>query len=165
MKKWPSISTLPPSAKHVLSDHQLPCLLSIEQLPLIHLQHCNSCRRSCVWGPMENGWKWEVSESWYPNSCDLVSVQDGVCKFKHPSYSTNSAPVPKMLPVPSGWFNRKKVPMFPLNWLIKGGPISPNHERNHHPGNDLTMFNYIILRAFQERHVPFPSGNHLTSVK
>lgn len=22
--------------------------------------------------------------------------------------------------------------MFPLNWLIKGWPISPNHERNHH---------------------------------
>lgn len=74
------------------------------------------------------------------------------------------APVPKMLPEKKRMVQfRKKGPHdVPLNWLIKGGPISPciyiyispDHERNHHPANDLMLFNYIILRAFQERHVP-----------
>ena len=46
---------------------QFPRLLSVEQLPLIHLQHF-SCRRSFL--PMG---LWKMG-SWYPNSCQCCKL-------------------------------------------------------------------------------------------
>lgn len=88
----------------------------------------------------------------------------GLSRFNHPSYSTNGWRLCQRCCLKkSGWFSsEKKVPMMShsTGWL-KGDLyhhvyiyISPDHERNHHPANDLMLFNYIILRAFQERHVP-----------
>ena len=120
MKKWPSISTLPPIAKHVLSDHQLPCLLSIEQLPLIHLQHFFVCRRIDPNGPVKN-----LVSFWNSVGIQILVIlwasRMAFVKFNHPSYSTNSAPVPKMLPEKKRMVQfRKKVPCFHSTGWLKG---------------------------------------------
>ena len=127
---------------------------------------CNtwSCRRSCLmaygkW--MKMGSVWELVSKFL---VILWASRMAYARFNHPSYSTNGWRLCQRccLCQADGSVPKKWSHDVPLNWLIKGGPISPyispDHERNHMESPpckwlDAVQLLYIILRAFQERHV------------